>query len=129
MSAKRSIPDHAIHLWIEGDVLYLCMPPKGEGRSHYLTLPMGKCSVETNDFGQPLGRQRGWMILIDILRQREKSGRTGIGTKGDPVQYDVERMLVAMATGQKSKAKVDKLIKQVGGPEKMKELLKELDLI
>jgi len=121
-------PDHAISIWIEGDVIHLCLPPKSGERQHFLELPQAKCSIETNDFGQPLTRQRGWLILIDILRQREKSGRTGIGTKGDPVKYDVEKMLVAMATEKRSSAKIDRLIKKLGGETAVKELLKELKL-
>jgi len=128
----RRIPDHAISLWIEGDELKLGIPqPKGEDRKFtvaFLSIPTRKCSVENSEWGEPLARQRGWLILLDLLRQRERAGRATIGRKANPVQYDVNKMLLAMQTPE-AKARASKAAAQRAASGPPEELLRELGLI
>jgi len=112
----RRIPDHAISVWLEGDELKLGLAQPGSRPTAFLTLPLAKCSIEVSEFGQPLARQRGWLILIDLLKERARSGRKTIGFAANPVQYDVDQMLLAMAQTKRvvKNGKAEDILKELG---------------
>lgn len=87
MSLKRPAPKSAATVWLEGDQLMVNF------ESHTVKIPLAKCSVECSGFGQPLVRQLGWHSLLSMLREREIHMNQTIGTRGAPVQYDVEQMV------------------------------------
>jgi hypothetical protein len=77
------LPSHAAHVWIIGDELYLGLPPlPGNSKGHTIHFKAD---------------ERGISIILDILRSRSTSLRSYIGTRGSPVQYDIEQIKTIMA--------------------------------
>jgi hypothetical protein len=94
------LPAHSLSIWKVGHTLYVGVPPSREGvRGTTLKITLDRCGVECSAFGQPLASQRGWRVLLDVLAQRERDGRSApLGNAGAPVQYDVEKILRAMGS-------------------------------
>jgi hypothetical protein len=93
------LPAHAISIWKVGHELVLGLPPTAPGvRGTTVRLPLERCEAIASAFGGTLANQRGWAILLDILRQREHAGQrpATVGTRQAPVQYDVDAMIRAM---------------------------------
>lgn len=90
------IPKHAISIWFEGDKLCLAF----DENSHQVAIPVERAEVIRNGFGTPLPSQRGWEVLLSILRERyhEATKRVNqIARKSAPIQYMVEQVLKAKA--------------------------------
>lgn len=85
------VPQHAAYVWIVGDELFLGLPP----------LP-GNAQGHTVHFGAD---ERGIKIILDVLRSRSTSLRSYIGTKGSPVQYDIEQIHKIMGKKRAEKEK------------------------
>lgn len=91
------LPSYAIQLWLAGDTIHLALPSGPDGKSHIIRIPLAKCSIEQAEGGQPLARQLGWVVLLDILKQRQAAREAPrIGQRSAPVQYDIEAMLRAV---------------------------------
>lgn len=92
------LPAHALSIWKVGHDIYVGVPAQGKTRGTTLKLPLDKCGIETSAFGGIRASQRGWAILLDILRAREAAGQRPayIGTRSAPVQYDVDKMIKEM---------------------------------
>lgn len=90
---------HDIKLRLEGEFLILTLPPHAEGGlEHIVRIPIARCGVAYNSWGQPLSNQRGWQGLLSVLKAREQMKEPPkIGTKGSPTQYDLETMARALA--------------------------------
>src|SRR5579872_2168694 len=93
------LPSYGLSIWLVGDKLNIAIPGAGPGAiSHTISIPLAKCSLECGDGGQILGRQRGWLVLLDLLKQKEREKRSPaakIGERASPPRYDIEKMLVA----------------------------------
>lgn len=84
-----------IHL--SGDSLVLTFPPAGnETRTHEVNIPIDRCGIVSGWGGQPIASQRGWALLLDILRERQSASHTPtIAIPSAPNFYQVERALHA----------------------------------
>jgi hypothetical protein len=92
------LPSYAMQIWLAGDTIHLALPSGPDGKSHVVRIPLAKCSIETSEWGQPLARQLGWVVLTDILKQRQQQREAPrIGQRSAPVQYDIEAMLRAVS--------------------------------
>lgn len=92
------LPSYAIQVWLAGDTIHLALPSGPDGKSHVVRIPLAKCSIEQSEGGQPLARQLGWVVLLDILKQRQAAREAPrIGQRSAPVQYDIEAMLRAVS--------------------------------
>jgi hypothetical protein len=86
MSEAYPLPAHAAYIWVAGADLFLGLPPvPGGTKGHQVRLP---------------ATDRGLAVALDILRERARApgvphryGGHVIGTKGAPVQYDIEEVL------------------------------------
>lgn len=90
------LPSYAATIWLAGENICIALPSGASQKSHTIRIPVAKCSIETSEWGEPLARQRGWMVLLDILKQRQQLREAPIGTRAAPVQYDIEEMLRAI---------------------------------
>jgi hypothetical protein len=87
-----------MQIWLAGDTIHLALPSGSDGKSHIVRIPLTKCSIECSEWGQPLARQLGWVVLQDILKQRQQQREAPkIGQRSAPVQYDIEAMLRAVS--------------------------------
>jgi hypothetical protein len=85
------VPAEAIPIWLEGESICLGLP------GHNLKIPLARCSIERTGWGTIMSRQTGWAGLLRVLMDRALAKQPPtIGQRGDPVQYDLDRMLVAM---------------------------------
>jgi hypothetical protein len=92
------LPFYAMQIWLAGDTIHLALPSGQDGKSHIVRIPLAKCSIETSEWGQPLARQLGWVVLQDILKSRQQQREAPrIGQRSAPVQYDIEAMLRAVS--------------------------------
>ena len=87
------LPSHCAGIWTNGMEVLVSFPGTGGSRGHTVRLPLDKLNV-------PDGAAfAGWRILRDLLfarmRSENETQRT-IGTRGAPVQYDLEVMLRSM---------------------------------
>lgn len=91
------LPSYCMQIWLAGDTIHLALPSGPDGKSHVVRIPLAKCSIETYEWGQPLARQLGWVVLTDILKQRQAAREAPkIGQRSAPVQYDIDAMLRAV---------------------------------
>ncbi len=96
------LPSYACQIWLAGNTIHLALPSGPDGKSHVVRIPLAKCSIEQSEWGQPLARQLGWVVLQDILKQRQVQREAPkIGQRSAPVQYDIDAMLHAMPTVKK----------------------------
>lgn len=108
---KTPIPDHAIRIWLAGDEIHMAFDSPESAPHHTIKIPIGKCSIETTEWGSPLSRQLGWYSLMSILKSAEQAGRKGqIAEASAPSSYQLEQMLRAMG----HKAKVEDIGKVDG---------------
>jgi hypothetical protein len=85
------VPQHAAYIWIRGDELYLGLPPlPGNNQGHTVHFKAD---------------ERGVQIILDILRSRSTNLHSYIGSKGAPVQYDLEQVRKIMARKKAEKEK------------------------
>jgi len=91
MSDEYPLPAHAAYIWLRGDQIFLGLPPL-PGNRHGHTVHF------TAD-------ERGIQIMLDILRARSFTQTSGIGTRGAPVQYDIEQIRKVM---DRKKAEAEK---------------------
>lgn len=104
------LPSYAIQVWLAGDTIHLALPSGPVGKSHIVRIPLAKCSIETSEWGQPLARQLGWVVLQDILKQRQQQREAPrIGQRSAPVQYDIEAMLRAVSSKKFDRRGVEQL--------------------
>lgn len=100
MTELYPLPSYGLSIWLTGDTLNIAIPPAADGtRQHTICLPLAKCSIETTEGGSILGRQRGWLVLLELLKSKEREKRNPnakIGNASAPVKYDIEQMLVGM---------------------------------
>jgi len=103
------LPSHAVSIWLAGDRLMIGVPPVGDERPSTKVIPLDNCFYDDKNVGQ-----RGWAVLLNLLRDRSRMEREGkkpwLGTKGDPVQYDIEKMLKHMRREQREHKKVVKAL-------------------
>jgi|SRR5215475_11998181 len=93
-------------VWTVGRSLFV------ECDGQVLEIPLAKCEIITSTWGQPLARQRGWVIFMDILRSRERASRkVTIGTRACPLQYTIERALVSSTIRRRRQ---NALLKELG---------------
>lgn len=94
------LPSYTTVIWLAGDQIHLSLPSGPDGKSHTIRIPLAKCSIESGEWGEPLARQRGWLVLLDILKQRqqERQQPVRLGDRAAPVQYDIDAMLRAVST-------------------------------
>lgn len=92
------LPSYAMQIWLVGETIHLALPSGPDGKSHIVRIPLAKCSIEQSEWGQPLVRQLGWVVLQDILKSRQQQREAPrIGQRSAPVQYDIEAMLRAVS--------------------------------
>lgn len=100
-SEAYPLPSYGLAIWLVGDKLNIALPASTPGgKSHVVAIPLTKCSIETTEGGSILGRQRGWLVLLDLLKSKEREKRNPtpkIGQQGSPVRYDIEQMLKTMS--------------------------------
>ena len=94
------LPSYVTSIWLAGDTIHLALPSGPDGKSHIIRIPLAKCSIESSEWGEPLARQRGWLVLLDILKQRqqERQQPVRLGDRAAPVQYDIDAMLRAVSS-------------------------------
>ena len=100
------LPSYVTQIWLAGDFIHMALPSGPDGKIHVIKVPVGKCSIETSEWGEPLASQRGWMVVLDLLKQRqqERAAPSRLGDRAAPVQYDIDAMLRAVSTSpQKAK--------------------------
>lgn len=122
------LPAYAANIWLnEADnCLMLAVPAGADETGHTVRIPLDRCDVVVNGWGNPLPGQRGWRVLLDILRERTRSATLArsertIGTKASPVQYDLDKMLQAFG------GKVKRPLRNLDDLP-VEDMLKELDL-
>lgn len=117
------LPSYAVYAWFSGDSIRILLPPTNEDdRSHTVSIPIERCEIERNDFGQTLPTQRGWEALFKLLQNRASNREdTRIGTKSSPTQYDLDAVMRAIGEG-----KVTRVEKKKDAPERLE--LEDLDL-
>ena len=94
MSERYPPPSFACTVWTNGLALMIASPDQ-----HTIAIPLESCGIEKTAGGSPLPSQRGWSVLRDLLNIRRMSQATPtVGMRGAPVQYDIEKMLLAMQT-------------------------------
>lgn len=104
------LPSYAMQIWLAGDIIHLALPSGPDGKSHVVRIPLAKCSIEQSEWGQPLARQLGWVVLVDILKQRQATREAPrIGQRSAPVQYDIEAMLRAVVPKRFNERGVEQL--------------------
>lgn len=93
------LPSYGLSIWLTGDRINIAIPGAGSaGTPHTISIPLAKCSLECGDGGTVLGRQRGWLILLELLKSKEREKRNPnarIGEASAPVRNDIEKLLVA----------------------------------
>jgi len=104
------IPSHAAHIWKDEKNLYLGLPPKAEdGRGHVLVIPLSRCEFSYSGWGTITAGQTGWKQLLEMLSARDEDSAarqpSPIGTKGAPVQYDLDQVLKTMTIKKKPEKK------------------------
>lgn len=88
------LPAHCAYIWFDGAALRLQLPPDGpESHGNMIVLPLERCAVVPSTSGAPRPDQRGWLVLLDTLRERLVAADRRIGTLASPVQYDIEAVL------------------------------------
>lgn len=117
------IPSYACYIWHSGDSIRLLIPPTTtDDRSHTLSIPIERCGINVNEFGQTLPNQRGWEAIIKTLRDRSASRENPkLGESGAPTQYDLDQIMRALGEG-----KVTRIEKKKNAPERLE--LEDLDL-
>lgn len=103
MNSRVPAPPHAALIWSVGTQLAIQFPGAGAADgtgpspSHTIFIDTAKCSVECSSWGEPLARQRGWAILLQLLRSRESDAAarrpSKIGTSGAITLYALESAL------------------------------------
>jgi hypothetical protein len=88
------LPSYAVALWLSGGDLLVAMSPEpGESSGHTVRLPLSKLTVVPNAAGFA-----GWAVLLDLLKARERSGRSvtarKIGNPASPTGHEIEQRLV-----------------------------------
>ena len=85
-----------------------------------VTIPLDRCGVQCNKSNTPLPNQRGWKVLLDILKARysasHRSERT-IGTQASPTSYQIEQALkskLRLTVVSKRKAKANLTLEDLG---------------
>lgn len=81
MNDAYPLPAHAAYIWLAGPDLFLGLPPvPGGTKGHQVRLP---------------ANERGLSVALGILQERARApGKPHhVGTKGAPVQYDLEEVL------------------------------------
>jgi hypothetical protein len=93
------LPAYAMTIWLAGDQIHITLPSGPGGKIHTIRIPLAKCSIETSEWGEPLARQRGWLVLLELLKQRqqERTAPIRMGDRAAPVQYDIDQMLKAVS--------------------------------
>jgi len=84
------------NIWFDGDNICLECPADPGHSAHVVKLPIERCRIETNATGTPLPSQRGWDVLLRILKERYASSHRQdrvIATNSAPVGYMVEQWL------------------------------------
>lgn len=88
------LPAHCAYIWFDGANLRLQLPPDGpESHGNTVILPLERLGIVRNEAGAPRPDQRGWLVLLDVLRARLAAADRRIGTQASPVQYDIEAVL------------------------------------
>jgi len=87
------LPAYAMYIWHRGNALVLA-----GNDGHTVVIPLDKLAVSSD------ADQRGWAILLDILRDRSRAyaqrSRPRIGTSEAPVRAQIEALLA----GQRERA-------------------------
>lgn len=101
------LPSYVTSIWLAGDQIFMALPSGPDGKIHTIKVPLAKCSIETSEWGEPLASQRGWMVVLDILKQRqqERQAPARLGDRAAPVQYDIDAMLRAVNSSSVKPAK------------------------
>jgi hypothetical protein len=102
------LPACAVSIWLVGDRLMIGVPPVGDERASTKVIPLDRCHVVKNS-----SSQTGWQFILNLLRDRAQMARENqkstIGSKGDPVQYDIDEMLKLMRRSTVKPQKVGEL--------------------
>ncbi len=125
MSDKYPLPAYAANIWFKGDALCVSFP-----NQQTIVIPVERCGIAKSEAGTPLPSQRGWMVLLQLMKDRAAQARdeTKIGQKGQPTQYEIERamasdakyayilgaMAQAKAVSASEKAKASEFLKELG---------------
>lgn len=92
---KVPVPSSAIQVWLDGNNLMLSCP--GEGRATVLRIDLERCSIEQSGFGKPLARQTGWVVVLNLLKDRARALAADVapkfGSRANPIQYEIEEMM------------------------------------
>lgn len=88
------LPSYAMGIWLVGGELMVSLPGEpGQASGHTIKLPLSKLTVVPNAAGFA-----GWVILLDLLKQRERSNRSAtakrIGNPSSPPQHTIDAKLV-----------------------------------
>jgi len=92
MTPDYPLPTYAAYIWVAGDKLIVSFPPlKSSDRNSHTTI------LSADEVGAK--------VLLSVLTERARlTDKAAIGTKGSPVQYDVDTMLkVIRAAGDDAK--------------------------
>lgn len=117
------LPSYAAYIWMAGDSIRVLVPPTmNDDRSHTVSLPLDRCGVVCNGWGQTLPNQRGWEALFKLLQSRSSQREDPkLGTPAAPTQYDLDMVMRALGEG-----KVTRYEKKKAAPEKLG--IEDLDL-
>ena len=122
MSERFPPPSYSCTVWTNGLALMVAFPGQ-----HTIAIPLESCGIEKTAGGSPLPSQRGWSVLLRLLNiRRMTSAKQTIGMRGAPVQYDIEKMLLAMQTSEELASHKTKQREKV---EKQQDAAKFLDEI
>lgn len=129
--AGTPVPSTAISMWFDGKDIVIAFGKD----SHWVRVPIEKCSIISGEFmarwygdkyghtrkylyeqgagSTPVGQQRGWAVILDILKERHNtaSALQTIATQSAPIAYMVEQFLKSGGSvKQCSKKKADENI-------------------
>lgn len=91
----NSIPPFAASIWTDGNNLMLAFPVEGK-KGHTVAIPLERCIPDKTAFGNIPTHHAGFHQLLELLKARAReTAKNGIGSAGSPVQYDLDRMLLA----------------------------------
>jgi hypothetical protein len=90
------LPAYAGYIWDRGDCLVLQFED-----GHRVELPHERCALALTDGGSVRADQRGWGLLLSLLRNRRNSyaaqRKPAIAEPGRETKYQIEMALLAKA--------------------------------
>jgi hypothetical protein len=94
------LPAYAGYIWDRGDALVLQFSD-----GHHVELPIERCALALTPGGSVRADQRGWGVLLSLLRDRRNTYAQGkrprIAEAGRETRYQVEMTLLAKALAKR----------------------------